>query len=172
MPAVTQIARRGLQRGFFPGARGTWSLPSFPSENDGAGSTPLPYLRPITIIVDCIHNILMQENQDEISSPGRFFPHFVENLCRKIQRWVESKGATKAEHSPDAYRWNGPAPAGDSIRRQESPSADGTCFIRSEPAFPPGVRGISIFSPLFLDSPKQTPYLVSVILLDHKIRYH
>jgi hypothetical protein len=62
-------------------------------------------------------------------------------------------------------------PAGDS-KGAETGSGDGTCFIRLKTISPWGVRRISFFSPLFLDSPNRTPYLVSVIILDHKIRYH
>ena len=148
MPAVTQLARRGLQCGFFPGARGTWSLPSFPCENDGAGSAPLPYLRPITIIVDCIHNILMRENQDEISSPVRFFPSFCGKLCREIQRCPRAETSGKEEHTPDAYLRDGPAPAGDpkgsgNLPPQEDPVLSGwkPSFQRELEEFP--------FFPLF-----------------------
>src|SRR3990172_1786624 len=70
MPEIPPLPRRGLRCGFFPGARGTWSLPSFRYDWLEEGSMPVPFMQPMTPVVDCIHNATKTKNQDEISFPG------------------------------------------------------------------------------------------------------
>ncbi len=66
---------------------------------------------------------------------------------------------------PSAARGNGPE--GFSVDRGKDRR-----FILPQPAPSFEVRKI-VFSPrLFLDSPIRTPYLVSVVNIHHKIRYH
>jgi hypothetical protein len=57
------------------------------------------------------------------------------------------------------------------IGSETIPAYGTRCFIRAETIFARGVRRISFFPRLFLDSPMQTPYLVCVMIFDHKIRY-
>lgn len=45
-------------------------IPSFPYGKYGAGTTPIPVIGPVPIIVDCIHNAITAKNQDEFSFRG------------------------------------------------------------------------------------------------------
>src|SRR3990170_7779321 len=92
MPEIPPLPRRGLRCAFFPGARGTWSLPSFRYDWLEEGSMPVPFMQPMTHVVDCIHNATKTKNQDEISFPGGKPEPSVEKFCRKIPRCVRDKG--------------------------------------------------------------------------------
>jgi hypothetical protein len=53
---------------------------------------PVPFMQPMTNVVDCIHNATKTKNQDEISFPGGKPEPSVEKFCRKIPRCVRDKG--------------------------------------------------------------------------------
>ena len=162
---------------------------------------PFPLVRPITIIVDCIHNATIRKNQDEFCLfGGGEFDIFVEKFCRKNLRPDQpapcpsrSRGKRRcepysgtpfasagtdsrdAEESERVIRNDTPRSRSD--RRGKYPGTEAAigkdrCFILVKIATSERVRGIFFFPRLFLDSPPGTPYLVCVMNFHHKIRYH
>jgi len=153
------------------------SLP-FPLKNLRRVQCRFPDMRPIPIIVDCIHNSSTLNNQDEFSFPGRGPAPSVENFCRKNLRCTSAKGCPGlagkeplGENLCRIRRRSPSIPPPGEFKGGSSRPCNGGCFIRAETTPPGGVRKFFVFSRLFLDSPTRTPYLVCVLIIDHKIHY-
>ena len=150
MPEIPPLPRRGLGCGFFPGARGSWSLPSFRYDGLEEGSMPVPIMQPRPILSTAYITQQRPRIKTKFPSPGGTPGLLLKNSVEKFHGASGTRGAPR----PRVVREND------------------CCFILGEAVGPKGVRRISFFPRLFLDSPTGTPYLVCVINIHHKIRYH
>ena len=150
---------------------------------------PFPLVRPITNIIEGIHNATITRNQDEflpLRGVNRY--SLLKNSVEKFHSASETRGAPRQSDGKFPQPAPLPPPLAGSgggtgyarrVRllreRRKGPRVvreNDCCFILGEAIGPKGVGGISFFPRLFLDSPTGTPYLVCVINIHHKIRYH
>ena len=110
----------------------------FPLKNVRRVQCRFPDMRPIPIIVDCIHNSSTFKNQDEFSFPGRIPAPSVEIFCRKNRRCTKGKGCPVLAgkrlpgESPRRIRRRSPSIPHGAIQEGAKPS------VKQRPFYPRG----------------------------------